>query len=307
MMSDKLDWTRKLGDAFLGQQDEVMNEIQFLRAKASEAGHLKTTEQQRVVKRPASGPDTAPIIEIEPISPDAIYVPVYEPSVVYGPWWYPDYPPYAWSYPGATFVNGYFWGAAVAVAASIWGWNRFDWNRRNIHVDVNRWNNINRNRTRISSPTWEHRPDRRGAVPYASKAARDKFDHTARDASKAARGGDKARADRAKVEARLKDTDHKSVRGKSGDKGVKSKSGDKKRADVKDSGRHPAKKSAKKGTHTASRPSTKRPSSGARHVKHGAEVRRHAGRTRASRPPTARHHSMSRPSGGRSRAGGRRR
>src|SRR5262249_12842035 len=28
MMSDQLDWTQKLGDAFLAQQDDVMNEVQ---------------------------------------------------------------------------------------------------------------------------------------------------------------------------------------------------------------------------------------------------------------------------------------
>ena len=41
MMSDKVEWTQKLGDAFLAQQDEVMDQIQFLRQKAQEAGNLK--------------------------------------------------------------------------------------------------------------------------------------------------------------------------------------------------------------------------------------------------------------------------
>ena len=47
-MSDKLDWTQKLGDAFLAQQDEVMDEIQFLRQKAEAAGNLKSNKQQTV-------------------------------------------------------------------------------------------------------------------------------------------------------------------------------------------------------------------------------------------------------------------
>src|SRR5437868_7611901 len=45
-MSDKLDRTQKLGDAFLSQQDEVMDEIQVLRAKADDAGNLKSNKQQ---------------------------------------------------------------------------------------------------------------------------------------------------------------------------------------------------------------------------------------------------------------------
>ena len=52
-MSDKLDWTQKLGEAFLAQQDELMDQIQFLRQKADEAGQLKSTKQQKVTKSTA--------------------------------------------------------------------------------------------------------------------------------------------------------------------------------------------------------------------------------------------------------------
>src|SRR4030095_7328530 len=41
-MSEKLDVTLKLGDAFLAQQKDVMNAIQRLRAKAQAQGNLKT-------------------------------------------------------------------------------------------------------------------------------------------------------------------------------------------------------------------------------------------------------------------------
>src|SRR5262245_853600 len=43
MMNEKLDWTQKLGDAFLAQQKDVMDAVQRLRAKAKEAGNLKST------------------------------------------------------------------------------------------------------------------------------------------------------------------------------------------------------------------------------------------------------------------------
>src|ERR1700746_642825 len=48
MMSTKLDWTQKLGDAFLAQQIDVMDAIQRLRAKAQAENKLKTTKQQIV-------------------------------------------------------------------------------------------------------------------------------------------------------------------------------------------------------------------------------------------------------------------
>ena len=53
-MNDKLDWTQKLGDAFLAQQKEVLDAVQRLRAKARSAGNLKTTEQQKVIVEPAA-------------------------------------------------------------------------------------------------------------------------------------------------------------------------------------------------------------------------------------------------------------
>ncbi len=41
MMNEKLDWTQKLGDAFLAQQKGVMDTVQKLRAKAEAEGNLK--------------------------------------------------------------------------------------------------------------------------------------------------------------------------------------------------------------------------------------------------------------------------
>lgn len=160
MMSDQLDWTQKLGDAFLAQQDAVMNEVQFLRSKADASGHLKSNSQQTVTQD-----DGAYVIR--PAHPDTIYVPIYEPAVVYGPWWYPDYPPYYWGYPGAVFTNGFFWGAAgVAIAGGIWGWNHWNWRNRNIDINVNRWNAINGgHHHRFNNNVWKHDPSRRGRIP----------------------------------------------------------------------------------------------------------------------------------------------
>ncbi|HMF50189.1 MAG TPA: DUF3300 domain-containing protein, partial [Candidatus Saccharimonadales bacterium] len=104
MMSEKLDWTQKLGDAFLGQQKEVMDTVQSLRAKAQAAGNLKTTKEQTVIVEQK-------IIRIEPASPQVIYVPAYNPTVVYGAWPYPAYPPYYYP-PGYVAARSAFWFAA---------------------------------------------------------------------------------------------------------------------------------------------------------------------------------------------------
>ena len=47
MMSTKLDWTQKLGEAVIGQQADVMDAIQRLRAKAQANNKLQSTQAIR--------------------------------------------------------------------------------------------------------------------------------------------------------------------------------------------------------------------------------------------------------------------
>jgi hypothetical protein len=92
MMSEELDWTQKLGDAFLAQQKDVLATAQALRAKAQAQGNLKDTKEQKVVTEKV---ESTTVIKIEPTNPEVVYVPTYNPTVVYGSWWYPAYPPYS--------------------------------------------------------------------------------------------------------------------------------------------------------------------------------------------------------------------
>ena len=55
MMSEQLEWTRKLGDTMLAQQANLMDAVQRLRLKAQEAGQLKTTKEQIVTVEEAAG------------------------------------------------------------------------------------------------------------------------------------------------------------------------------------------------------------------------------------------------------------
>ena len=91
MMSSKLDWTQKLGDAFLAQQTEMMDAIQRLRTKAQANNRLTSTKEQKVTVRQEQNRQ---VIAIEPTDPNTVYVPYYDPAVVYGEWPYADYPPY---------------------------------------------------------------------------------------------------------------------------------------------------------------------------------------------------------------------
>ena len=174
MMNEKLDWTQKVGDAFLGQQGEVMDSIQRLRKLAQNSGNLQSNEQQ-VVRSEAQA------IVIEPAQPQTIYVPAYNPSVVYGAWPYPAYPPYyypgvaAW-YPGSALVSGLAWGVGFAAAGAMFGgWN---WGNHDVNVNVNRATNINRNYNRSNlsaSGNWQHNAQHRGNVGYRDQGSRDRY------------------------------------------------------------------------------------------------------------------------------------
>jgi hypothetical protein len=169
MMGEKLDWTQKLGDAFLSQEEDVTKTVQNLRKKADEAGNLKTTQEQ-VVKVEKE------VIIIESASPQVVYVPVYNPTVVYGTWWYPHYPPYYYypPYYPRPALYGFATGVAIGVA---WGyaWGHWNWHGRGgVNVNINQNININRNINRDRykrdyggrDGKWQHKPEHRKGVSY---------------------------------------------------------------------------------------------------------------------------------------------
>jgi hypothetical protein len=115
MMNDDIDWTWRLGEAVISQQNEVIAAVESFRDRAYAAGNLKTDERQKVSYEDG-------IIEIVPVNEEIIYVPYYEPAevVVRQPrpvyYYYPDpYPVYYYPYPvGYRFHSHYFWGVTTA-------------------------------------------------------------------------------------------------------------------------------------------------------------------------------------------------
>lgn len=176
MMSEKLDWTQKLGDAVLAQQPDVMDSVQRLRTKAQAANKLTTTRQQKVSMQKSGNRD---VIIIEPAVPNTVYVPYYDPAVVYGVWDYPAYPPYYFWPPGyatsTAIVTGIAFSAGFAIGA--WAANNTHWggglNWGNGSINVNRPIDINN----IHVNTWTHNPDHRHGVRYNNLAVQQKFGH----------------------------------------------------------------------------------------------------------------------------------
>lgn len=167
VMSERIGETTNLGNAFLAQQQEVMDTVQELRAQAYAQGNLNTTEQQRVVV------DNRTIV-IEPASPSVVYVPYYDPLYVYGPWWYPAYLPYYWGPPRVTLGFGISFWPGIYFGFSFGNWCYFDWPRHSVYVDVHkrpryarhdRWHD----RWHDQSGSWHHAPVHRRGVAYRDK------------------------------------------------------------------------------------------------------------------------------------------
>ena len=197
MLNEKLDWTEKLGDAFLAQQGDLMDAVQRLRLKAQAAGNLESTKEQTVVVEQAAATPTTTIIRIEPANPQVIYVPTYNPTVVYGPWPYPAYPPYYYYPPGYVAATSMLsFGVGMAVGASLWGgcnWGH-GYGHGDIDIDVNRYNNFNTNVTKnynqanvqnnLQNGKWQHDPAHRKGVNYRDASTREKYGKgTAKDAA----------------------------------------------------------------------------------------------------------------------------
>ena len=104
-LADDIQWTTELGNAFLAQQNDVMEAVQRMREKAKEKGNLKSNEQQKVETKVV---ESKQVIVIEQANPEVVYVPSYNPTVVYGAPVYP-YPPVYYPPPGYYAAgNGHF-------------------------------------------------------------------------------------------------------------------------------------------------------------------------------------------------------
>jgi Spy/CpxP family protein refolding chaperone len=204
MMSEQLEWTQKVGDAFLADQKQVLDTIQSLRAKAQASGNLQTTKEQTIIVEEK-------IIKIEPANPQVVYVPTYNPTVVYGAWPYPAYPPYAYYPPGYVASSAMMFGAGMAMGAA-WGyaWGNSNWNGGEVDIDVDRNTNINTNINRDQAKQklqergqgnqrgqgkWQHNPEHRKGVSYRDQGTAQKFNRASTNAAVQSREQFRGRAD----------------------------------------------------------------------------------------------------------------
>ncbi len=186
LMSKRISETTNLGNAFLAQEDEVMDMVQELRARAYAQNNLTTTSEQKVIVERET-------IIIEPADPRVLYVPYYDPYYVYGPWWYPAFPPYSyWGPPGVSLGFGLSFWPGFYFGFSFGNWSYFDWHHHYIHVDVHKRPRYVRQDRWVAKPgRWQHAPSHRRGVAYRDNATARKYGQSppgARDFHRDTRG-----------------------------------------------------------------------------------------------------------------------
>jgi hypothetical protein len=173
LMSERLEETTNLGNAFLAQESEVMRVIQDLRHSAYEEGNLSSNDKQKVIVK-SDG-----TIVIEPADSQIVYVPYYDTRYVYGSWLYPAYPPWYWGPPGVVVGPGFYYWPDFYVGFSFgFGyWSYFDWPRRTIIINVHRRPGFFRHNYDWTSHRgpWHHDTHHRRGVVYRDRTTAEKF------------------------------------------------------------------------------------------------------------------------------------
>jgi hypothetical protein len=186
-LTEDIEWTTNLGNAFLEQQAEVMDAVQRMRAKARQAGVLTSTPQQAVTSTAQPGQN---VISILPGEPQIIYVPVYDPVWIWGPYVWLPYP--RWHYPRHPVIGVIVYGPPIVITEffpgpwigwTAWGWYPM-WTSHVVLFNapfIHRYNfNPGRFPIETTSSIWQHNPFHRQGVPYPNRALNEQYRAAAR-------------------------------------------------------------------------------------------------------------------------------
>lgn len=192
MLNRDVRWTTDLGNAFLGQQSDVLDAIQRMRAAAQQNGRLASTPQQVV----SNGPQVDPrygqgygqgAIQIQPADPQVMYVPTYNPAYIWGPppvGAYPalGYPPggYGLGFGVATLIGSLFTGL---LSFGGWGWG-VSWLTHSLLLNGLFLSHFGFGgggfgggfaRSYSGASVWAHNPAHRLGVPYSNQSTARRF------------------------------------------------------------------------------------------------------------------------------------
>jgi hypothetical protein len=156
MMASDMGWTQQLGDAFMANQNAVMDAVQRRRREAMDYGYLQSNSQLNVS-------NNGGYIDIVPVDPYVVPVPVYNPGVVF-------VRPRPGFFAGGAITFG---GVTLGAGFAPWGWghNRFVWPEHRVIVNDRAWDRRWDNRREYVHPyngvrryEPEHRPVERHEI-----------------------------------------------------------------------------------------------------------------------------------------------
>ncbi|BCV27212.1 DUF3300 domain-containing protein [Shewanella algae] len=173
-MSTDLDWTARLGEAFIADEGRVMDGIQTLRQAAwnadslNDLGNLNARRDERQ-------------IVIAPTRTEVIYVPYYDSRRVYGHWHWSSYPPIYWDpFPGYVRYHSspFYWRSAGVSISFNFFFSAFHWHDRVIWVDY-RHKHYNHYRPRLAysqgAQRWSHNPHHRRGAHYRHPGLQQRY------------------------------------------------------------------------------------------------------------------------------------
>lgn len=177
-MSEDLEWTQRLGEAFLEDEGQVMNSIQSLRQQADKANSLADMDNMAITRANNQ-------IIIEPAKREIVYVPYYDPRVVYGTWrWGVAYPPVYWEfggyagYPYRPSHNHFYWSPGIHISFNYF-FSSFHWHKHKVVVIDYRHSHRYRPRERYSvshgAQPWKHKPEHRRGVSYHNPVVKKRY------------------------------------------------------------------------------------------------------------------------------------
>ena len=180
-LTQDMNWTTQLGNAFLAQQADVMKAVQRMRAKAEAKGTLRSTPQQTVTTQNQGGQSA---ITIEPANPDVWDVPNYNPAYIWGAPDWGAYPPLL--YPGIDAGLGWYPGIDLGLyfgGWGGWGWGGWGWGPNwyggNMFIDNSFFNRYGYRNFQggggLGNSTWMHNPQHRLGVPYANREVAGRY------------------------------------------------------------------------------------------------------------------------------------
>jgi hypothetical protein len=175
-LNDDLEWTQKLGEAFLQDEQGTLQAVQSLRRQADKANSLAAMDNVAVERVNNK-------IIIVPTRPEVIYVPYYDPRVVYGHWHWRHHPPVYWEvYPDyyhAGHYGHFYWSPGIHISFNFF-FGAVNWHRHHVVVVDHHHSHVYRRYDRIVSSQgaqrWRHEPRHRHGVAYRSTVLTKRYD-----------------------------------------------------------------------------------------------------------------------------------